>query len=211
MAKNYLKASAKVVSTLAGPFGAPLEGILSLYEDELTDQREAQLDAMLAEGQNLTRESLDAIFETKGEIKELREQFIVAMKVCLTILQQNNELLTNSQKLENNFPPLIEQHQKELEDSGFVTEEVLTNELSKLYATSPDLFLTTIGAAGFPLETIPHGKPPKVIVFQFLNRCFSLELNQQVKIFNALRKENRNSKHLRAVTSLLRERLSNQI
>lgn len=211
MTKNYLLASARAVSALAGPFGVPLEAVLSLYEDELADQREAKLDVMIAEGQNLTRESLDAIFEARSEIKELREQFISAMKVCLTILLQNRELLSNPQKLENNLRPLIEQHQEELEKSGFVTEEALTDELSELYAAAPDLFLTTIGAAGFPLATIPQGKAPKVIVFQFLNRCFSLELNQQINIFNALRKENQNSKPLRVVTSLLRERVSNQI
>lgn len=211
MAKNYLKVLARAVSTLAGPFGAPLEGVLSLYEDELADQREAQLDAMITEGQNLTRESLDVIFETKGEIKELREQFIIAMKVCLNILQQNQELLLKFQDLENKFPTLIEQHQEELEESGFMTQDVLTYELSKLYAASPDLFLATIGAASFPLETIPQGKPPKVIVFQFLNRCFSLELNQQVRIFNELHKESPDSKPLQVVASLLQERASSQI
>lgn len=158
---NYLRAVAKTVATVAGPFGAPAEFILSVYEDELQEKRETQLNTMIAEGQNLTRETLEQIFEIRGEIKELREQFILGMTVCINILLRNRQLMSTPQILEAQLPVLVGQHQKMLEETGFITQETLTKELSTLYSASPDLFLTTVGMAGFPLETIPHGKPPK--------------------------------------------------
>lgn len=209
MAKNYLKALAKTLSTVAGPFGAPCEFLLSIYEDEQTQKREAQIYSMLLEGQNLTRETLEEIFQTRGEIKELRKQFIIGMQGCLCILAQNRELLSSPEKIEQKLPFLIDKEQ--LEKSGFITKGVLTKELSQLYANSPNLFLTTIGMAGFPNELIPQGDEPKVIIFKFVNRCVNLAINQQINIFNALSEENPNSDILGVQVKILQEKALNDL
>ncbi|VEP14022.1 conserved hypothetical protein [Hyella patelloides LEGE 07179] len=201
----------KALSTLSGRFGFPIEAYLRFYDDAKTEQREAQLDEMILNGQNLTREALEQIFETKGEIQELREQLILGIQAIAEIILQNRELLSNLQTLENKIPNLISHHSGILEENGFITQKILTDEISKLYSADPNLFLATIGSAGFPLETISQGNAPKVIVFHFLTRCSALELNQQVKIFSSLSEANPGNKSLQVVTSLLRERLLSQI
>ena len=129
----------------------------------------------------------------KTEIKELREQFILGIQVCLTILMQNQELLRSSEKLEYQLPILIDKQKKKLEEGGFLTKDVVVNELSKLYGSDSPLFIATVGSAGFPLETISQTQAPKVIIFNFINRCSSLRLNDQLKIFKALYEENPNN------------------
>lgn len=208
--KNYLRALAKGVGTAAGPLGAPAEFILSLYDDELAEKRDAKLEAILYKNQDISREALEQIFEIRDEIKEVRRQFINGLIACMTILIQNRQLLSSPQKLEIGLPALIGQHQEVFQENGFVTEQVLNQELSRIYAADPKLFMTTVGVAGFPLETIPQGDAPKVIVFHFVTRCSTLGLNQQVNIFQALSKENPINEPLRVITALLRERASNQ-
>ncbi|WP_293119611.1 hypothetical protein [Okeania sp. SIO1I7] len=44
MAKNYLKAVAKAAHRFAGFFATPFDVVLSLYEDEQMEKREAKLD-----------------------------------------------------------------------------------------------------------------------------------------------------------------------
>ena len=207
---NYLKASAKAVRVFAGPLAAPFEGVLSLYEDEQTEKRQAELDAMINEVQNVSRETLGEIFEARTDIKELREQFILGMEICFSILAQNRKLLS-SRDLEENLVVLIESDREKLEARGFITKEVLTKEISKIYADSPKLFQTTIGMAGFPLELIPQGDELKVIVFKFINRCVNLQINQQIKIFKSLSEENPDSDILRIQTQILKEKALNRI
>lgn len=136
---NYLKASAKAVRVFAGPLAAPFEGVLSLYEDEQTEKRQAELDAMINEVQNVSRETLGEIFEARTDIKELREQFILGMEICFSILAQNRKLLS-SPDLEENLPFLMEPYREKLETSGLITDEVLADELCKFYKTDSRLF-----------------------------------------------------------------------
>ena len=210
MAKNYLKASAKTLSTVAGPFGAPFEFLLSLYEDEQSQKREAQLDAMILEGQNLNRETLEEIFQARGEIKQLREQFILGMQACLCILAQNRELLSSPEKIEQKLPFLLEPQKKKLEGSGFVTEEVLADELYKYYETDSRLFLTHIHT-DFPVGELRPNEALPVIISDFLTRCSGQAINQQLKIFNTLSKKNPGSQILRVKTLMLQEQVLNQI
>ncbi|NES74031.1 MAG: hypothetical protein F6K24_57030 [Okeania sp. SIO2D1] len=149
MAKNYLKASAKAARVFAGPLAAPFEVIYSLYEDEQIEKRQAELSEMMNEVQNLNRETLEKIFEVKTDIKELREQFILGMEICFSILAQNTALLS-SPDLEENLPFLIEPYREKLEASGLITDEVLANELYKYYEKDPRLFLAHI-SADFPV------------------------------------------------------------
>ena len=110
----------------------------------------------------------------------------------------------SSDSEEDIYKKLEESHQKE--KNGFITNEIIHHELSILYANQPDLFLTSIGAAGFPLNQIPQGNAPKVIVFKFLSRCQGLDNDKKLKIFKALYKENRGSKTLSVVVRLLEEK-----
>ena len=205
---NYLRAIARALSTVAGPLGMPAELVLSLYDDELAEKREEEIDALLATGQELDREVLTQLFEVKGELTELHQQLIKGLTVCIGILLQNHGLLQNPKALESNLPALMGQHQTALEENGFITKEVLLKELSALYLASPNLFLATVGSAGFPLDTLPQGEPLRVIAFHFLTGCSGLGLNQQLKIFTVLSTEKPSSEPLRTVTALLRERLA---
>ncbi|NET42519.1 hypothetical protein [Okeania sp. SIO2B3] len=153
MARNYLQALAKALSKLAGPLGSPIEFFLSLYQDQETQKRKAELDEMILKGQNLSREVLEEIFIAKSDIKELREQFIVGMQFCISLLSKNKELLSSGD-LEENLLFLIDSHKEKLEASGFITDEVLADELYKCYQENSRLFLAHI-SADFPAGELP--------------------------------------------------------
>ena len=202
---KYVKAFVKALSSLAGPFGAPIEIYLSLYEDARAQERDDQIYAMISENRNFSTRELEEIFDVRPDLEELREQFLIGIKTCIEITQKNRELLSNLQNLERKVSTIIEREQARLEENGFITNEIITQELSSLYANQPDLFLASIGAADFPLETIPQGKAPKVIVFNFLSRCKGLDNDKKWKIFKALYNENRGSNTLSIVVRLLEE------
>jgi hypothetical protein len=203
---KYVKAFAMALSNLAGPFGAAIEFYFSLYEDARAQERDDKIYAMISENRNLSNRALEEIFEVKTAREALREQSLIGMKTCIEITQENRELLSNLQNLERKVSTIIEREQARLEENGFITNEIITQELSSLYADQPDLFLTSIGAAGFPLNQIPQGNAPKVIVFKFLSRCQGLDNDKKLKIFKALYKENRGSKTLSVVVRLLEEK-----
>lgn len=209
MAKNYLKAIAKATRTFAGPFAAPFDGVLSLYEDEQMEKREAKLDEMINQGQNLSREVLEEIFIARSEIKELREQFILGMEICFYILAQNTALLS-SPDLEENLPFLIEPYREKLEASGLITDEVLADELYKYYEKDTRLFLAHI-SADFPVGELRTNEAVPVIISDFLTRFSGQELKQQAKIFNALSKKNPGSKPLKVKSLMLQEQVINKI
>ncbi|GGA56582.1 hypothetical protein [Okeania sp. KiyG1] len=206
---NYLKASAKAVRVFAGPLAAPFEGVLSLYEDEQTEKRQAELDAMINEVQNVSRETLGEIFEARTDIKELREQFILGMEICFSILAQNRKLLS-SPDLEENLPFLMEPYREKLETSGLITDEVLADELCKFYKTDSRLFLRHI-STNFPVEELRHNEALPVIIYDFLTRCSAQELKQQLQIFNTLSQKNKGSKRLKEKSLILQEQVINQI
>jgi len=104
-------------------------------------------------------------------------------------IQENREFFSNPQNSDGLIPD--------------VADEIIIQELSTLYADDLDLFRSTI--AGFPLETIPQGKAPKIIVFNFLSRCKGLDNDKKLKIFKALYNENRGSNTLSIVVRLLEE------
>ena len=209
MAKNYLKASAKAVRVFAGPLAAPFEAVLSLYEDEQTEKREAKLDEMILEGQNLNREVLAEIFEARSEIKELREQFILGIEICFSLLAKDRKLFS-SPDLEENLPFLIEQYKERFEASGLITDEVLADELYKCYEKDTRLLLAHI-SADFPLEELPSYEALAVIISDFLTKCSGQGLNQQAKIFNALSRKNPGSKPLKVKSLMLQEQVISQI
>ena len=209
MAKNYLKAIAKATRTFAGPFAAPFDGVLSLYEDEQMEKREAKLDEMINEGQNLSREVLEEIFIARSEIKELREQFILGMEICFSILAKNTALLS-SPDLEENLPFLMEAYREKLEASGFITDEILADELYKYYEKDARLFLAHI-SADFPVGELRPNEAVPVIISDFLTRCSGQGLNQQAKIFNALSKKNPGSEPLKVKSLMLQEQMINKI
>ena len=209
MAKNYLKASANAARVFAGPLAAPFEAVLSLYEDEQTEKREAKVDEMILEGQNMSREVLEEIFIARSEIKELREQFILGMEICFSILAKNTALLS-SPDLEENLPFLIEPYREKLEASGLITDEVLANELYKYYEKDPRLFLAHI-SADFPVGELRSYEALPVIISDFLTRCSGQELKQQSKIFNALSKKNPGSKPLKVKSLMLQEQVIKKI
>ena len=120
MARNYLQALAKAASKALGPLGSPIEFFLSLNQDKQTQKQKDELYATILEGQNLTRETLEEILKARSEIKELKEEFILAVKACFSILAQNRKLLS-SQDLEQNIPFLIEIYKEKLEKNRFVT------------------------------------------------------------------------------------------
>ena len=207
--KRALKSIAKGVSTFAGPLGAPLESILSFYEDKQTQEREAQLDAMILEGQSLNRETLEEIFQAREEIKELRAQFILAMEICFSILAENRKLLF-SPDLEQNLPFFIEPYKERLEASGLITNDVLADALYHCYEKDARLFLAHI-SADFPVGELRSYEALPVIISDFLTRFSGQGLNQQAKIFKTLSKKNPGSRPLRVKSLMLQEQVINQI
>ncbi|NEQ35624.1 MAG: hypothetical protein F6K40_04645 [Okeania sp. SIO3I5] len=209
MARNYLQALAKALSKLAGPLGSPLEFFLSLYQDKQTQKRKAELDEMIVEGQNLSRETLAEIFEARSEIKELREQFILEMEIGFSILAKNTALISSSD-LEESLPGLMEAYKEKLEASGLITYEVLADELYKYYEKDALLFLAHISPY-FPVGEVHSCAALPVIISDFLTRCSGKELKQQAKIFNALSKKNPGSEPLKVKSLMLQEQVINQI
>ncbi|NET26478.1 hypothetical protein [Okeania sp. SIO1I7] len=164
---------------------------------------------MINEGQNLSRETLAEIFEARSEIKELREQFILGMEICFSILATNTALMSSSD-LEENLPVLMEAYREKLEAGGLITDEVLVDELCKCYKTGSQLFLAHIYAY-FPVEELRHNEALPVIISDFLTRCSAQKLNQQANIFNALSKKNPGSEPLKVKSLMLQEQVIYQI
>ena len=211
MAKKdiLLKSIAKGLSKFAGPGGAPIESILTFYEEKQKQKRAAQLDATILEVENLRRETLDMSSETLEEIKELREQFILGMEICFSILEQNEKLLS-SPDLEDNLPDLIEPYREQLQASGLITNKVLVDTLYDCYKTDVRLFLAHI-SVDFPVGELRSYEALPVIISDFLSRCSGQELKQKAKIFNALSKKNPGSKPLKVKSLMLQEQVINQI
>ncbi|NES77172.1 MULTISPECIES: hypothetical protein [unclassified Okeania] len=209
MAKNYLKASAKAGRVFAGPLAPLFEGVLSLYEDEQIENREAKLDEMISKVENVSRETLEEIFEARTDIKELREQFILGMEICFSVLAKNTALLS-SPDLEENLPFLMEPYREKLEASGLITDEVLADELYKFYEKDTRLFLAHI-SADFPVGELRTNEALPVVISNFLSRCSGQGLNQQAKIFNALSKKNPGSEPLKVKSLMLQEQVIKKI
>lgn len=73
-----MRATLKAVNKVAGPFGAPGEFVLSLYDDQQAGKKKAELDAAIAQGQELSRETLEQLIE----IRQLRTFRFFSETVC---------------------------------------------------------------------------------------------------------------------------------
>jgi len=208
---NYLKATLKAVKIFAGPLAAPAEFVLSLYEDEEAQRQVDELDKAIAQRQELSSDVLEHLIRTRSELTQFREQFLISMKVCLTILARYGDQLSSPEAIEQNMPYLLEDKREVLEEQGFITKQLLSDDISRLYASDPNLFLATVNDAGFPVQTLPNRDAMKVIASRFLDRCEGLDLKQKSSIFTALSRENPGVKSFKKVSGFLREIYLHQI
>lgn len=202
---NYLKATLKAVKTFAGPLAAPAEFVLSLYEDEEAQKQVDELDKVIAQRQELSPDVLEHLIQTRSELTQFREQFLIGMKVCLSILARHRDQLSSPEAIEQNMPHFLADEREALEEQGFITKQLLSKDISRLYASDPNLFIAIVSDAGFPVQTLPNRDAMKVIASRFLDRCEGLELKQQSRIFTELSDENPGVESLRKVSGLLRE------
>jgi hypothetical protein len=207
---SILNAIIKGLSTAAGPFGFPGEIYLRYRDEYLGEIHAVELEKIISEGHSISRETLEEIFEIKNEMKEFREQLINGIIGINEVLSMNKISIANHQTLDKEISSLISDHLEIFNKSGFVTEEVLLNELSSLYADDPSQFIQIIDFAGFNIARIPHGKNTafSITLFHFLKesqRRYKLE--KQAKIFAKLTEDNPNSNPIRVYRNLLNERL----
>ncbi|NEP87620.1 MAG: hypothetical protein F6K18_12780 [Okeania sp. SIO2C2] len=238
MARNYLQALAKAASKALGPLGSPIEFFLSLNQDKQTQKQKDELYAMILEGQNLTRETLEEILKARSEIKELKEEFILAVKACSSILAQNRKLLS-SQDLEQNIPFLIEIYKEKLEENKFVTnnekifmaslfqevldeirkrsgkyqdikdiERKIINNLVEVYQRA-ELFIYALEQGGFYIGNLNLNQPLRAIVEDFLSKCNAINVDKLYKIFSKLYEQNKGLTLLKEIRYRL-EKIKNE-
>ncbi len=208
---KILPAILDALSTAAGPLGFPGKFVLRLYDDKKAEEREAKLKAMIMEDHSISQGAIEEIYEIRNEMNVLREQLVKGIIGIKEILSKNKKLLATPQFIETELSGLINKYPMVLQDTGFVTEKMLVNELSDGYAHNPNGFIQTLDLGGFDIASIPFGQDNvlRTTVFRFLKVCrVKYTLDQQEKIFSALAEENPNSESLRVYAALLKERIN---
>lgn len=200
---SILRAIAKALSTAAGPAGFPAEFALSLYDDEQAEKRIAQLMAIIEEGQTITREAIEEIFELRKDFAEMRTEWISGVTAILNLLIEDRKRLDTVQEMIIGKPsseemarviiPVINECQDWHNETGILTESALIAELTRLY---PDLelFLSVVYPSGFPQGVITLRMPPKVAYMNFVHNMRGLKRRQLTTIFAALKKDKPASK-----------------
>jgi hypothetical protein len=202
---KFLSAILDALSTIAGPLGFPGKFALRLYDDEKAEERDAKLHATLYEGQSISRESLEKIFEIKNEVIEIREQLINGIMGLAQIIERGKRTLPSPLVIEDELKHYITHRGDIMEENKFITRKEINEELEKLYGADIELFKTTVGNAGFKVAMIPWGNAPRVVIFRFLEICQGYELKTKANIFRELSNEFPGSDILRSVAALLQE------
>lgn len=197
--QRFLKAVGKAAKTVAGPFGAPLAFLLSLYEDELRE-RDVDKDFVGMMEQNDSSEVVKACLEDLFPSRE-GSQLIHSQlsNVLVPVLQK-----LTPEDLEKSEEALSRSIRKILEDGVFrtlVDQDKLKNEISALFEGED---LKRALPRAFPGKRIDWSTPTKA-ASGFLDECMKQRPETVADAFNSLSEEAPGSNPIRDTASLMNE------
>jgi hypothetical protein len=197
MARDYLKAIGKAVSKLAGPLGAPLEGMLSLQEDDKKDKQNQEIKGLIESSKEISQQSVEAILQV-GDSQKASHELLV--KLSTYILEEMRR------KPEAEPEAVAESVNKTLTLSvrpiGVVTEATIEEELEYLFQTDKASFIGIIENTGFPTSTINTDGAARNVYHQFVLKCRGKGWGQLCKTFNALYAKNESSSILKDAANI---------
>ena len=202
---DITRAFAKALSVAAGPLGAPIEFAASIYDDVRAEEREAIIKAAIDEGRALNKDVLGELFELKQGMAALRAEFLAGLVALTEILAGDPDLRSRQSEWGALLPNRIVARKDIVEATGFITEDVLIEELARCYEFSPSLFQATIGRAKFPLRNIRQEAALNVQVFDFVRSTHNLPASDCSRIYGILARENDGSTILQRVAEVYRE------
>jgi hypothetical protein len=182
MPRDYLKAISKAVSKLAGPLGAPLEGLLSLYEDDKKDITNQRLEELLTSTQDTSREALNTVFEVRENLEsthKLLVDFLVPIVQSMRSLPGDG----SNQAIE------VIAHVKSITDAKQIklaTETSIIKELVQLFEHDIPLLIALLRDSGFPTEKIQTTGAPYTVVSNFVRCCRGENPEQLCRTFTEL-------------------------
>lgn len=160
---SILRAIAKAVSKVAGPLGAPIEGAISLMDDERSEKR--------------NRELLEAITNGKDSVSELRlivEEFFNDNNLVLKQIMVAIEAITREARKDHDFGcllnatteasseeavvklliPRLECRIPEMKQEGLITTDAVLDDLVEAYDDYRELWDIVVDA-GFSRGRLP--------------------------------------------------------
>lgn len=203
MSTDYLKAIGKAVVTLAGPFGAPLEGLLVLYdsqEQKKKDEINNEIHQLVSSSHQISKESLSTLLQLEHDLKHTMDNFVALFYLIINDLRADP-----TTPLENSVSSTLTRLSQQNPAIDCVTEKRVTDELRHLFADNVDNFKAIIKNAGFPNETFPVGLSAYAIYVEFPRACRGQSPTLIYNVFNSLRNERPGSKILNNVTEMFQE------
>ena len=198
MPKNYLKAVGEGVAALAGPVGAPLRVLLSLYADELKDkenEKNTALQELIESSNQIQRKQIEEIFEVRQDMSETRTLLVELLTPLLERVR-----LSHSKTPEALVPAA---GNLMLADSlvEITNEDSLVAELRRLFATDTKLFISLL-PNDFPVDTFNSNEAAAVVFKSFVRTCRGLDPRLLCSTFAKLSKEKPSSRVFERLSSL---------
>ena len=193
---NWLHAFGEGLAAFAGPAGAPVKFALSLHADEHAEQKMTILLEKIAAGMELTDEAIEGVFLVIEGFEEVREQMMIGFEAVLRKLAENREQLdlllakeeglASQEEVTQIVSASVSEAAEDLVEMGFVTEKVLTDEISHLYGGKVKQFLAVVKSVGFPRDAIAEDVSPQQAYDDFVVVIRGLTDIQNASIFDAL-------------------------
>lgn len=171
---NLLKAIGRAVAKFTGPLGFPLDFLLSLYEDERSEEREQLLKDAFSSLESVQDTQLLEIASVKQDVTALTEQVHSALKILICGLRAEtgvrHELHASlSAGTTEDLELALGQALTEpaLRDGGVLTEAALVDELNRLF-NEPAHFLSYVVSHGYDNGSWSHGASRRANYLQFV-------------------------------------------
>jgi hypothetical protein len=199
---NLLKATLKAVTRAIGPFGAPLEFVITDIESEESNYKQKQILDKIESGEEVTLQVLEELVTFKNEYAETKEQFLCAFHVLINNSIQNGW----NNKFINGLDSIGYDVLNTMDANNVISNRLLVKELSELYELNKQMFLVTIRDAGFNASEINDGDALKVVISNFLKRVSGYDDEAKLKIFGALYESNQGNVIIGKTCKLLLEK-----
>ena len=151
---KWFKPLAEMICTIAGPFGAPLRGILTIKDQRKEEELDKKIDELLETNREIHNDVIGGYLSFDDKLKTSIEHISNCMAAFLTYQQQNNKI----DYLKNNaFDVKIWPYFSLTK----VLEKDIIAELCDIYPIDMDSFFSDLSIAGYPLKYIKRTGTPE--------------------------------------------------
>lgn len=188
---SFLRAAAKTLSKAAGPLGAPLEGVISLLDDERAEKRTREVVERIADCEHNLSAKIDGIVgELDANEETLAEVRILLKSVLQAILQDpvRHRMIVEQYCQEADedaftaaFLPLsTEQQIQAILENQVVTYDAVLRALGDFHADVEE-FRRIVERAGFPKGRLSMFMPPEAVRRAFMEVFESEACTPQIR------------------------------